>query len=315
MRRRGGKNALGQAPETKTPAAAPTVALVNAPEAPGMADSEGQLVRFELERGEHVMKGQIPTDAPRGAHVKGDDRYLSVERRALHAPVEQRALHVMKGQDLATPDLSTFTSVSAPVADDDVSHSASAVEVGVATSVRSAAHARKRKTRPVRQGAHRPTSRRWGLVPVAGAAGALVVGLGGGAAFAFFSGGPGTGLVSTGTPVTLDAVATTGPADLLPGDAGAVSFTVHNANPFGATFAQVAGGATVVSDNTGLCPSTDVSIAPTLPYTLSPPITVSPGSTSGSQSIPSFVELAPNAPGSCQGVTFTVTFKLSGQSS
>ena len=87
----------------------------------------------------------------------------------------------------------------------------------------------------MRHGAPNSASRRWRLVPVAGAAGALVVGLGGGAAFAFFSGGPGTGDVATGSPVTLDAVATTGPADLLPGDAGAVSFTVHNPNAFGAT--------------------------------------------------------------------------------
>ena len=142
-----------------------------------------------------------------------------------------------------------------------------------------------------------------------------MAGLGGGAAFAFFSGGPATGHVSTGSPVTLDAVATTGSADLLPGDAGAVYFTVHNANPFSATFAQVDSGATVVSDNTGLCPSSDVSIAQTLPYTFSPAIAVSPGGTSGSRSISGLVELAANAPGSCQGVTFTVTLKLSGESS
>ena len=292
------------------------------------------------------MKGQFIVDVPRGAHVKENDPFLSVERRAVHGSsgqlladrprgahvrendpflsVERRALHVMKSTDLAIPVLSTLASESVLRAD-DVSHLdldldldldlASAVEASVAPPVRRVAPAGKRHSRPMRGGAPKAARRRWGLVPVAGAAGALVAGLGGGAAFAFFSGGPGTGDVATGSPVTLDAVATTGPADLLPGEAGAVYFTVHNPNAFGATFAQAVPGATVVSDNTGLCPSADVSVAQTLPYTFAPAITVSPGSTSGRQSIPSFVELAPSAPGTCQGVTFTVTLKLSGESS
>ncbi len=315
MRRRGGTDAPGQMRMNRTPAATvPAVACVNAPQTAGSPDGEGEVVRLGGERGEHVMRDQVLALVPRGAHVKEDDPLLAVERRGLHVSVEQRALHAMKGQDLATPDLGMSPSESTPLAY-AVSHSPSAVELSAATPARRAAHARARKTRPVQQGAHRAASRRWGLVPAAGAAGALVVGLGGGAAFAFFSGGPATGHVSTGSPVTLDAVATTGPADLLPGDAGAVYFTVHNANLFGATFSQVASGATVVSDNTGLCPSVDVSIAQALPYTFSPAITVSPGSTSGSQSISDFVDLAPDAPGSCQGVTFTVTLKLSGQSS
>jgi hypothetical protein len=315
MRRRGGTNALGQVREDRTPAApAPAVASVGAPEAARTPDAFEEVVRFGGERGAHIMEGYVLAEAPRGVHVREDDPFLSVERRALHAPVEERALHAMKRQDLDSADLSMCNTESTPLAH-DVSHLSSAVEVGAAASVRRAAHARTRRTRPVQQGAHRAASRRWGLVPVAGAAGALVVGLGGGAAFAFFSGGPATGHVSTGSPVTLDAVATTGPADLLPGDAGAVYFTVHNANSFGAIFAQVASGATVVSDDTGLCPSSDVSIARSLPYTFSPAITVSPGSTRGSQSISGFVKLAPNAPGTCQGVSFTVTLELSGQSS
>jgi hypothetical protein len=337
MRRRGGKHAPGQVRENRTcTATAPTEAFVDAPEATRTAGTEGEVLRFEGERGEHVMKGQVITDGPRGAHMKEDDPFLSVEQRAVHGmngqvlvdvprgahvmendpflSVERRALHIMKGPDLAIPGLSTFSS-EITRSTDDISDLASAAEVSVARPVRRAAQPRTRQSRPMRHGAPKSERRRWGLVPVAGAAGALVVGLGGGAAFAFFSGGPGTGQVATGSPVTLDAVATTGPADLLPGDAGAVSFTVHNANSFGATFAQVVPGATVVSDNTGLCPSTDVSIAQTLPYTFSPVIAVSPGSTSRRQSIASFVELAPNAPGTCQGVTFTVTFKLSGQSS
>jgi len=116
-------------------------------------------------------------------------------------------------------------------------------------------------------------------------------------------------------PVTIAVTATTGTADLLPGAAGAVYFTLHNTDSSGATFDQVAPGATVVSDNTGLCASSYVSIAQTLPYTIPTAMTVSPGATSGVQSIASLVKLASNAPGMCQGVTFTVTLTLSGKSS
>ena len=166
-----------------------------------------------------------------------------------------------------------------------------------------------------RHGVHAWPRLRWGLAPAAGAVGAAAVGLGGGVAYAFFTGGPGTSDAATGTPVTIKAIGATGTADLLPGRAGAVSFVLHNPNLFGATFGQVAPGATVVSDNTGLCPSSYVSIAQTLPYTMPTGVTVSPGGTSGTQSIANLVALAPNAPGSCQGVTFSVTLSVSGQSS
>jgi hypothetical protein len=110
-------------------------------------------------------------------------------------------------------------------------------------------------------------------------------------------------------------MAATGTAQLLPGRSGAASFALHNSNPFGAVFDQVDPGATVVSDNASLCASDYVSIAQTLPYTFSPAVTVSPGGTSGAQSVPNIVKLAANAPSACQGVTFTVTMTLSGQSS
>ena len=275
---------------TAVAAAVPTlpVASVDVHGGAIAADNGRGVVGFEDEpRGGHVMRGEIPSDVPRGAHVMKDDPLLAIEQRAVHAA---------KGPALALPDLSTFTPESSPVAD-GVSDLAPAVELCAATSVHRGAHTRTRRARPRKgQGAHKAASRRWGLVPVAGTAGALVVGLGGGGAFAFFSGGPGTGHVTTGSPVTLTAVATTGPADLLPGDAGAVYFNVHNTDSFGATFDQVSPGATVVSDNTGLCPSSDVSIAPTLPYTFSPAITVSPGGTAVNQSIAGLVQLAPGAP-------------------
>jgi hypothetical protein len=236
--------------------------------------------------------------------MKGDP-LLSVERRALHAKA---------AKPLATPELSTFTPEAALAV---CGAPNPAVKAGARTPERKAGRAVTRAARTTkRQGAHATVNRRWGLVPVAGAAGALVVGLGGGGAFAFITThGSGAGHTTTGSLVTVQAIATTGTADLLPGRGGAAYFTLHNTDPIGATFDEVAPGATVVSDNTGLCASSYVSIAQTLPYSLPTAVTVSPGGTSGIQSIANLVKLAPNAPGTCQGVTFTVTLTLSGQSS
>jgi hypothetical protein len=252
-------------------------------------------------RGAHVMRGETLTDELRGAHVMKGDPLLLVEYRALHA---------IKTDPFATPELIPSTPETAPVV-------SGAPKPVVRTPDRKAAGALTRKARPTkRQGAHSTASRRWGLVPVAGAAGALAVGLGGGGAFAFiFSSGSGSGQTTTGSPLTIAVTARTGTADLLPGLAGAAYFVLHNTNSFRATFDQVAPGAAVVSNNTRLCASSYVSIARALPYRFSPAVTVSPGGTSGIQSIAGIVKLASNAPSTCQGVTFTVTLTLSGQSS
>lgn len=143
---------------------------------------------------------------------------------------------------------------------------------------------------------------------------ALILGLGGGTAYAYFTGtGSGGGHATVGTPVNVTITAVSGTADLLPGGTGAATFTLTNTNKFGASFSKVATGATVVSNNTGACPSSNVSIAQTLPYTFSPAATVAANNTS-TQSIANLVALSASAPSTCQGVTFTVTLTLSGQS-
>ena len=260
-------------------------------------------------RGARVMSGQVPSDEPRGVHVNKEDPLRAVERRALHvmkmepvAPVEP-CVRVPEPLPVVAlnPAFGSVDRPTEPIVARDTAR----------TTTRAAMRAARNRKR---QGAHAP-GRRWGLVPVAGAVGIVAAGLGGGAAYAFFSGGPGSGDASTGAPITIKTVATTGTADLLPGGSGAVYFTLHNPNPYGATFDQVASGATVVSDNTQLCPSSNVSIAQTLPYTMPSAVTVSPGGTSGSQPIANLVMLSSNAPTTCQGVTFTVTLTLSGQSS
>ena len=242
-------------------------------------------------RGAHVMRGFALTDEPRGAHVNPSDPFRSVEQRALHA-VEVESL-----------DLRQVSFVTA-------------AGVNAGETVPRATRASRRKVGPSRRpGIPTTRKRRWGLAPVVGAAGGLALGIGGGAAFAFVADSSASNNTSTVNAVAVKVVGTTGSADLLPGRAGAASFTLHNPNSFGLTFDQVALGATVVSDNAELCGNDFVSIAPTLPFTLPTPVTVGPDGTSGTQVIPDLVKLASDAPSTCQGVTFTVTLTLSGQSS
>jgi hypothetical protein len=147
------------------------------------------------------------------------------------------------------------------------------------------------------------------------AAFATTLGLGGGSAWAYFtSTGSGTGHATTGTPVTVSVNAASGSADLLPGNKGAVYFTLHNTNPIGASFTKVASVSSIVSNDTAHCPSADATVGQTLPYAFSPAVTVGANATSGTQSIANLVQLVNNAPSTCQGVTFTVTLTLSGES-
>jgi hypothetical protein len=157
--------------------------------------------------------------------------------------------------------------------------------------------------------------RRWLRVPaVLGVAVALVLGLGTGSAFAYFtSTGHGTVTAITGTSLTITVNATTGTADLYPGASGAAYFTLTNSNSFGATFNTLT-AASVVSQNITACPSANISIVPTLPFALSPALTIGVNTTSAMESIPNLVELSSSAPNGCQGVQFTVTLTLTGQS-
>ena len=263
-------------------------------------------------RGAHVMRGPDRTDKPRGAHVNKADPLWSVERRALHAAIvkpDAQEEAVLASLELDGAVAATAVAATPVAATPVVTTTAGPPEPDAAIAAPRKARATTKRR------AHASPRRRWGLVPVAGAATALAAGLGGGAAFAFFTGGPGSGHVPTGTPITITAVATTGTADLLPGRPGAVYFTLHNQNSVGTTFEQVAPGASVVSNDTTRCSSGDVSIAQSLPYTIPTGVTVSSGATSAVLSIPNLVVLAPDAPDTCQGVTFTVTLTLSGVSS
>ena len=228
MRRQGGNDAEDQIREKMTPvAAAGPVAATNGSLSddgslnghPPAAEPEDEprgthVMKGEAPtdepRGAHVMKGEAPTDEPRGAHVKKGDPFLLVERRALHAKPAELPV---------TPVFSTSAPEAAPLVS-----TAPALVLTVQVPTEQADRAMKRVARTTkRQGAHAAASRRWGLVPVAGAAGALVVGLGGGVAFAYLDAvlahGSGSAQTTAGGPVTALITATTGTADLLPGRA------------------------------------------------------------------------------------------------
>jgi predicted ribosomally synthesized peptide with SipW-like signal peptide len=145
---------------------------------------------------------------------------------------------------------------------------------------------------------------------------ALILGVGGGGAYAYFSSSAsGSGSVATARiPVTTTVTAASGAADLVPGGTGAVSFTLTSADPFGATFNDVTGASVISSSNASGCPTSNLTIAQTIPYAFSPAITVTHSGSSATESIAGLVRLSSSAPSACQGVIFTVNLTLSGTS-
>jgi hypothetical protein len=261
-------------------------------------DQEG-----DVPRGAHVMKGEALTDVDPRTHLTTGDRFLSIERRARHA-LRTDSINAEDMRFLSTPDAGQRQDTATDFAARDTEITATVMNTGPTTED----HMLAGKGR-----------RRWPLIPVAIAASAMAIVLGGAGAFAYFSvAGSGRGQAKGASPApataTATVVATTGPADLLPGGTGAVYFTIHNSSPSGATFDVVEPGTTVESSNTALCGNNNLSIAPTLPYIFSPAVTVSANGTSGPQSIPALVALSSSAPSTCQGLTFTVTLTLTGQS-
>ena len=248
------------------------------------ADPVGPDLPIREVRGAHVKAGEPLVVGIRGAHVRADDPLVRGISGAHMRPDDPLACEVCDTQVSQEGD--------------------------------NARGAESRGARIRAEDLSKPRRRQRYLVPVAGSVGALVAGLGVGGAYAYFaSTGSGAGQKVVGSPVSVTVNAVSGPADLLPGETGALSFTLHNPNPFGAVFTQVATVGTPVSGNTVACPSSNLSVVRTVPYTYSPAISVGAGATSGVTSIAAFVRLAAGAPNTCQGVTFTVTFTMSGRSS
>lgn len=134
--------------------------------------------------------------------------------------------------------------------------------------------------------------------------------LAGGVAYAYWTTtaqGDGAALSRSNITTTVTAAAAT--ADLYPGGTGAVKFTLDNPNPYDVSFTSVT-AASVVSDNTGACPNSNISINPTLPHAISIPVAA--GATATPGSVAGLVKMAAAAGNGCQGVGFTVTLTLAG---
>ena len=151
--------------------------------------------------------------------------------------------------------------------------------------------------------------RGWVLLTVA----SVVVVVFSGAAFAYFrSTGGGTGKGATGSPVSVTVNAASASNDLFPGHTGTVKFTLNNTNAFTANFTSVTAGS-VTSGNQTNCPAANVTVA-ALPYSIST-ISVASGQTTATETIAGLISMSSSAPSLCQGVSFSVTLTLSGQSS
>ena len=112
-------------------------------------------------------------------------------------------------------------------------------------------------------------------------------------------------------PLVVTEVDPSGPGDSLypGGPPGWVYFTVQNPNPYAVTITGLSWG-TPTSNNPTTCPSSNISLDPGAPTTVS--ISVGANSTSGAFQVLGVLDLAHSAPDGCQGVTFRVPLSVTG---
>jgi hypothetical protein len=157
-----------------------------------------------------------------------------------------------------------------------------------------------------------------------GAALAVIVGLGGGAAYGYFSShGSGTGHATTTSAQVITVTAVSSPSadtTLFPGGTGsAVHFTVNNPNAYAVAFTGWSGTtlASVAPLAGSTCTTSDFQIA-AASGTFSPALMI-PAHTSSSPGVSGtangVVELKSTAQNGCQGATVTVTLPLTGGTS
>jgi hypothetical protein len=161
------------------------------------------------------------------------------------------------------------------------------------------------------RGAHvagRTKARHMPFVPIGIAVVALVLGVGGGSAYAFINSVAfGTATATVGTVVPLQVGDPTPTATLMPGMAGTLYFTVTNTNSRPVTLTTLS----TITPTSSAC-GADLKRAVKLPYTLSEAITVR-AHTSVTMSLPNVVTLTSQAPTTCQGTTFSVSLVFSGK--
>jgi hypothetical protein len=128
--------------------------------------------------------------------------------------------------------------------------------------------------------------------------------------------GTGSGRATATSAQSLTVNATTGTADLYPGQTqGDVYFTITNPNPYGVSFSSYTstGSFTVDAGHPGCTvANSGVSIAPS--GAVSPAVTAPASGTSGTQSIANIVTMASSSDNACQGASFDFQLTLSGTS-
>ncbi len=118
--------------------------------------------------------------------------------------------------------------------------------------------------------------------------------------------GNGSGAATVANGLTITASTPTGnAATLYPGGpAGAVYFQVANPNPFAVTITGLTWG-TPISNITTACPSSNISLDPNAPTTVS--ISIPANATAGTAyQINGVLDLAHAAPNGCQGASFNI---------
>ena len=165
-------------------------------------------------RGTHVRKDDPLLGAARGAHIRRDDPLAAASWEVHVTEDDALALvlagaHVMADDPLVVDVVSVPTEIDGALVWEPVAEGLPPVEAARAQPDASCGE-------PVAGGDSvraRARRRRWRLVPVVGAVTALVAGLGGGAAFAYFTAsgaGSGNGQATSGRPVTISVDAATG---------------------------------------------------------------------------------------------------------
>jgi hypothetical protein len=124
--------------------------------------------------------------------------------------------------------------------------------------------------------------------------------------------GTGSATPVNALPLTLDVTGTVS-TDLYPGGPGAsVTITVANpyARPISVTALTTAGDVVVTPLSGRTCATTGITVqAPDSGL----PLTVGANATSASVTLPAVVKMGTSADSGCQGATFTIPFKVTGQ--
>ncbi len=151
--------------------------------------------------------------------------------------------------------------------------------------------------------------RRSRLSVVIGAVAALLVGLGGGTAYAYLTsqgGGSGTARVGSTQSVTVLQATGTVTNELSPGSSGDLLLRLDNPNPSAVTITSLSGNGTVVaSGGIGPCVITGVSV----PTQSGLRIDVPPGNTV-SVTVPKGVSMGQVSDNGCQGATVHVPVSI-----